>query len=54
MDGGVGERRQWQIDRGGKEMGTVVVRKGGREREKDGVSYMWAHAGPKLPENYQN
>jgi len=54
VDGRVGERRQWQIDRGGKEMGTVVVRKGGGEREKDGWSVMWAHAGPELLENHQN
>ena len=44
MDGGVGERRQWHIDRGGKEMGTAVVRKGGGEREKDGWSTL--HVGP--------
>jgi hypothetical protein len=25
-----------------------------REREKNGVSYMWAHAGPESPANHQN
>lgn len=48
MDGGVGERRQWQIDRGRKEMETMVVGKGGREGGRR-ESYMWARVAGNPP-----